>query len=82
MPSNKRGGIGDRIRKKWSLENQKYIFYYQGIDRKDNLKGYSKENCVSCCKRCNRAKDVHNQASFLEWIKLVYNKNIKDKNGI
>lgn len=28
-------------------------FYYNGIDRVDNNKGYLLENCVPCCKKCN-----------------------------
>lgn len=27
-----------------------------GIDRVDNTKGYIKENCVSCCRKCNSKK--------------------------
>lgn len=27
-----------------------------GIDRLDNCKGYVLENCVSCCRECNRLK--------------------------
>lgn len=30
--------------------------YYNGIDRKDNKKGYTIENCVPCCSRCNKIK--------------------------
>lgn len=29
------------------------------LDRKDNAVGYSKENCVVCCKECNYAKNNH-----------------------
>ena len=28
----------------------------EGIDRVDNLKGYSLENCVPCCYKCNHMK--------------------------
>src|SRR5574344_1233060 len=31
-------------------------FYYNGIDRINNEIGYTKENCVSCCDFCNKAK--------------------------
>lgn len=27
-----------------------------GLDRKDNLKGHTEENCVPCCKECNIAR--------------------------
>lgn len=35
-------------------QNSKYI--YNGIDRWDNTKGYSLDNCVPCCGECNRMK--------------------------
>ena len=50
---------------------------YIGIDRKDNKIGYSKENCVSCCQRCNRAKDIMTIKKFKEWITSVYNHTIR-----
>lgn len=31
-------------------------FKYTGIDRYDNTKGYTIDNCVPCCKVCNRIK--------------------------
>lgn len=30
-----------------------------GLDRKDNLEGYTKENCVPCCTECNRVKSCY-----------------------
>ena len=38
------------------------------LDRKDSIKGYTKENCVVCCKRCNRAKS--NLFSYEEWLEI------------
>lgn len=38
------------------------------IDRKDNNLGYSKENCVVCCARCNRAKSDH--FTYDEWLQI------------
>lgn len=35
------------------------------LDRKDNSLGYTKENCVVCCPRCNRAKSDH--FTYEEW---------------
>ncbi len=45
----------------------KHSLHYNGIDRIDNLKGYFKENCVSCCSICNRAKLKGNLQEFIEW---------------
>lgn len=53
-------------------------FKYNGIDRYNNAKGYSIANCVTCCKTCNRAKDVMSYRQFIRWIKLVHN-NISAK---
>src|SRR5208337_525608 len=36
------------------------------LDRKDNARGYEKNNCVTCCGRCNRAKSYH--FTFKEWV--------------
>lgn len=40
--------------------------YY--LDRKDNNVGYTKENCVVCCTRCNMAKG--NRFTYDEWLKI------------
>lgn len=37
--------------------------YY--LDRKDNSEGYSVENCVVCCTKCNLAKG--NRYTYEEW---------------
>ena len=38
----------------YGISRQKRQRY--NLDRKDNLLGYTKENCVVCCKRCNYVK--------------------------
>ncbi len=38
------------------------------LDRKDPSVGYSKENCVVCCPRCNRAKSNH--FTYEEWMQI------------
>jgi hypothetical protein len=38
------------------------------LDRKDNNKGYSVENCVVCCPRCNWSKSNH--FTYSEWVQL------------
>lgn len=43
-------------------------YTYNGIDRKNNLKGYIKSNCLPCCKRCNLAKGSITYKEFVNWI--------------
>lgn len=38
---------------------------WNGIDRIDNNKGYITENCVTCCKHCNVAKNTQSQEEFI-----------------
>lgn len=42
-----------------------------GIDRVNNDIGYTKENCVSCCKRCNMAKGKNTQQEFIEMCRFI-----------
>lgn len=53
------------------------VYVYQGIDRIDNLLGYTKENCVPCCKQCNLGKRDLSSKDFLEWITSVHLHSIK-----
>lgn len=53
--------------KKNKLEN----LVYNGIDRYDNTKGYIKDNCVTCCIVCNRAKNNLSMEDFLNWIERI-----------
>lgn len=48
-------------------------YVYNGIDRKDNSKGYTIDNCVSCCKICNFSKHKLNSDDFLHHITKIYN---------
>jgi len=34
-------------------------------------KGYTKKNCVSCCKICNRAKSGMGFDDFMSWIRRL-----------
>jgi hypothetical protein len=49
--------------------NGQYI--YNGIDRVDNSKGYTIENCVPCCTDCNFLKGNFEQEKFLEQCKKI-----------
>lgn len=49
------------------------------VDRKDNTKGYTLENCVSACKNCNFSKMQFSHHQYLEHIKKVYEHNFVKK---
>lgn len=42
-----------------------------GIDRVNNALGYSKANCVPCCKTCNYAKGAMSHSDFIAWIERL-----------
>lgn len=41
---------------------------YNGIDRKENKKGYHTSNVVPCCSRCNSVKGEH--VTYKEMLKI------------
>jgi hypothetical protein len=43
-----------------------------GIDRVINSIGYTKENCVPCCKMCNKMKQHYDKNHFLEKVRSIY----------
>ena len=43
-----------------------------GIDRVDTTKGYTIDNCVPCCTKCNVAKHDLKLEDFKDWIKKCY----------
>jgi len=51
-----------------SVESDTGDYVYNGIDRKDNAKGYSVSNVVPCCWLCNRAKGDMPYKVFLTYI--------------
>lgn len=63
-PSNENKSLG-RV-----FENGNYT--YNGLDRVDNLKGYSLDNVVPCCKTCNVAKRNLSVEEFKNWVKQIY----------
>lgn len=46
-------------------------YIYNGIDRKDNGRGYTPNNCVASCGQCNRNKGAMDYQAFLDWITRV-----------
>lgn len=45
-----------------------------GIDRKDNVKHYTRENSVSCCMTCNAAKGRLTEQGFKDWAARLHNR--------
>ena len=45
-----------------------------GIDRVDNSKGYSVDNCVTACWTCNRIKHIYDKEFFIDKCKIISNK--------
>lgn len=57
-------------------------FYYNGIDRMDNSKGYYLDNVVPCCSKCNRAKGEMSYKEFIELAnKIVMHTNLNKQYG-
>ena len=52
----------------WSKFNRKGENKSYYLDRKDNDEGYTKINCVVCCRRCNWIKG--NEFTYSEMLKL------------
>lgn len=43
-------------------------YTHSGIDRLDNTRGYTPDNCLPCCKDCNYAKHTKTFHEFKDWI--------------
>lgn len=71
---------GGKPQNKASRPQYKEPFYYNGVDRVDNTKGYTPDNCVPCCKQCNGAKSDYTLEEFTTWVRNIYDR--LDKNGI
>lgn len=54
------------------FKSKKSKYLYNGVDRKNNYLGYTKNNCVSCCSTCNYAKRTQQHDAFVVWIEKVY----------
>ncbi len=55
--------------------NNKYsggAYIYNGIDRKNNKLGYTKDNCVPCCKNCNTLKRDMSYQGFIDCLTRIY----------
>lgn len=67
------------IMKNSRKSNGSYI--YNGIDRLDNSKGYTLENCVAACDICNFAKSDKDIKYFYDWLVRLNNnfEKLKEK---
>ena len=65
------------IKTKVGKKTRNGSFTYNGLDRIDSSKGYSKNNILTCCEICNKAKRDMSQKDFLEWINdlITYRKS-------
>lgn len=54
-----------------ALRSDKFILY-NGLDRLDSSRGYTIDNVVPCCPRCNYAKNTMTVDEFVEWVGSVY----------
>ena len=48
-------------------------YMYNGVDRINNKRGYTIDNCVPCCFDCNKAKGTKTTKEFKEWSIRLYN---------
>lgn len=61
-------------RAEYKHKTGKLAYKYTGIDRLDNSRGYSLNNCVPCCKICNFMKTTLSKNAFiLQIIKIHAN---------
>jgi hypothetical protein len=51
-----------------------------GIDRRDNAKGYAFENCLPACKDCNRMKGTMPYDDFIAFLTKAGNFQLKKQN--
>lgn len=78
--------------REWQLTDEEATFMFRsschycgtqpktsgGIDRKDNERGYVRDNTVPCCRKCNTAKRQRSYAEFMQWIDRI-KENTKNK---
>jgi len=57
---------------------QNRFYKFNGVDRRDNNKGYVEYNIVPCCKNCNKAKQGMPEKEFLNWAEKIYQHLLKE----
>lgn len=56
-----------------------FVVWVNGIDRIDNSRGYTTDNCVTACHNCNHAKNTYSASDFLLHIQKIHD-NLVGKN--
>lgn len=63
----------DNLWNKSSSRKNDDLIKINGIDRIDSNKGYLIDNCVPCCKHCNKMKSDNESTEFLNHVYKIYN---------
>ena len=63
----------------WSKFRKNQESFRYNLDRKDNSKNYSLDNCVVCCKRCNYIKNTLGHDEFIELCKIIAKRHNNEK---
>jgi len=78
-PANVANSFTGKYEAKYSSDRAKDgYFIYNGLDRLNSSLPHDKNNVVSCCTTCNKAKLTMSVQEFLSWIQKVYNFNFGD----
>jgi hypothetical protein len=69
---------------KTHVNNKAFPYIYNGIDRINNKKGYTLNNCKPCCKHCNTMKWIMNVEEFKEKLNSILDKekNVEDNTPV
>lgn len=59
---------GDKPRERPGVKSWHASAKLNGIDRKNNMLGYTAENSVPCCQQCNWAKKDLTMEEWAEWV--------------
>ncbi len=70
---------GSNLKQRWKKSTWGE-YHYNGIDRKDNTKGYTPDNSLPCCGECNHMKGSKTYDEFISWLDrlLVFRKPISN----
>lgn len=66
---------GDGPKGNWRRTEAKHHLIYNGIDRKNSNYGYIKDNLVTCCRICNKAKMEISDKDFIDLAKKIAGKH-------